>query len=315
MVLVSVVMSSYNHAKYLPEAIESVLKQTFSDFELIIVDDCSTDNSKAIIESYQAKDIRVKPFFHEKNLGIAITANDSLKSSSGKFIAFLSSDDIWMPNKLARQLQILKHNENKIVWAEGEVIDGNGALVGLKVTTRMSVPIHRRSGNLFQELLKEDIIFGQTAIMKRDFVSKVIFNDNFRYVNDHLFFVELARIHEFIFIDEPLAKYRVHGDNVSLTNQALWNKEKLLIRKHFLEKYLSEIAPEVLSDIYYKMAHSYSGLGDKKSARQYYLKAIHAAPFHANSALFLILALTNGNGFLGKLLPNYYYKVISRLSF
>jgi glycosyltransferase involved in cell wall biosynthesis len=307
-------MSSYNHGKYLSEAIESVLNQTFSDLELVIVDDYSTDNSREIIESYQAKDTRVKAIFHPKNFGIARTANDTIKVASGKFIAFISSDDVWFPNKLERQIQALENSQDMIVWADGEVINSAGTSIGLKVTTRMNAPAHR-SGNLFEELLRDDIIFGQTVIMKREFVNDSSFNESFHYVNDHLFFVEQAKNHQFLFLDESLAKYRIHGNNVSLKNEELWNKEKILIRKLFLKRYGLIISRDVLADIYYKMAYAFSHLGDKTCARRFYLRAIQASPIHTSSVLFLILALTNGDGFLGKLLPTFYQKMVSYLKF
>ena len=172
-----------------------------------------------------------------------------------------------------------------------------------------------KSGNLFVELLKDDIIFGQTVIMKREFVNDSSFNESFRFVSDHLFFVQQAKKHPFLFLDEPLAKYRVHGNNASLKNQELWNKEKILIRQFFLKKFASDISSDCLSDIYYKMAHAFSKLGDKKWARHFYLKAIQASPIHTRSVLLLILALTNGDGFLGKSLPRFYQKMVVHLNF
>ena len=118
-------MSSYNHEKYISEAIESILNQSFKDFELIILDDFSKDNSRAIIETYQRKDKRIKAFFHEKNMGIASTMNDLLSKASGKYIAFIDSDDVWDQLKLERQLAILEKNDSLVVWSEGEIIDEN----------------------------------------------------------------------------------------------------------------------------------------------------------------------------------------------
>ena len=100
MPFVSVLMPSYNHEEYLPEVITSVLNQTFKELELIIIDDCSKDKSKTIIESYQEKDKRIKAFFHERNLGLASTMNDLLSQASGKYIAFIDSDDVWDRLKL-----------------------------------------------------------------------------------------------------------------------------------------------------------------------------------------------------------------------
>jgi glycosyltransferase involved in cell wall biosynthesis len=312
MVLVSVLMASYNHEHYIGEAIESVLNQSFNDLELIIVDDCSTDNTTNIIEKYQAKDNRIRAVIHDRNEGIAKTANDTIKEAKGKFTSFLASDDVWFPFKLEKQVKVLQSNDDKIVWSDGEIINSVGFSTGQRVTQRMQTP-KKRSGYLFQELLKEDIIFGQSVILRTEYAQQVGFDEAFRYVNDHLFFVNLSRDHEFYFVPENLAKYRVHGDNVSLKNHTLWFKERILLRKHFIEKFGHEISPESLSDIYYKIGHALSGLGEKEAARLFYLKAIRTAPLHSSSALFLILALTNGEGLLGEVLSDSYHKVTSSI--
>jgi len=111
MVLVSVLMASFNHERYISEAIESVLKQSFSDLELIIVDDCSTDGSKQIILDYQAKDNRVHAFFHKENMGIAKTVNHALDVAKGRFISFIGSDDLWVPKKLELNLRFCERTK------------------------------------------------------------------------------------------------------------------------------------------------------------------------------------------------------------
>src|SRR5512138_3857716 len=123
MVLVSVSMLSYNHEKYLAEAIESVLNQTIEDLELIIVDDGSKDNSRQLIKEYSAKDPRVKPIFHERNFGIPRGANDCLKNATGEYFGFIGSDDLWLPSKIEKQLKVIEKNPEKIVWSEGQIIN------------------------------------------------------------------------------------------------------------------------------------------------------------------------------------------------
>lgn len=312
MVLVSVLMGSYNHEKYIGEAIESVLNQTFPDLELIIIDDCSTDNSRAIIEKYQAKDSRVRAFFHKKNMGIPRTANDGLKEAKGKFVSFIGSDDAWLSFKLEKQLPLIKKNEDKVIWSDGKIINSQGSFTGQTVTQLLCSP-KKKSGNLFQELLMEDFVFGQSVLVKTKYAQEIGFDEGLRYVNDHLFFVNLSKNHEFVFVPEPLAKYRLHGGNVTLKNEKLWLKERIVLRKYFLEKYGNEISSSSLSNIYYKLGHAFWGLDDKDSAKRLYLQAIRVDPFHTYSALYLILALTNGEGLMGKFLTTSYKKVVSFL--
>src|ERR1017187_3510016 len=117
-------MTSYNHEKYISESIESVLNQSFTDFELLIVDDCSKDSSPLIIENYRRNEVRIRAFFHRKNQGIAKTLNELLNAAQGKYVAFTSSDDVWLPSKLEKQLAILeKADSSLVVWSEAEIIN------------------------------------------------------------------------------------------------------------------------------------------------------------------------------------------------
>jgi glycosyltransferase involved in cell wall biosynthesis len=310
--LVSVLMGSYNHEKYVAQAIESVLNQTFSDFEFIIVDDGSADNSRAVIEKFQTQDSRIRAFFHQKNLGISKTINECLKQAGGEYVSFIGSDDLWIPYKLERQLAVIKNCKDKIVWSEGQVINGIGAFTGQTVTQHMLCP-KKKSGDLFQELLREDVVFGQSTLFRTKFAQEIAFNENLQFVADHQFFVELAKQHEFVFIPEPLATYRVHGENSTLKNEKVWFKERIILRNRFLDKYCDEISRQSMADIYYKIGHAYSGLSEKALAQQFYLKAVRTNPLRANTLLYLILALTNGDGAAGEFLQNYYQRLTSLL--
>ena len=128
-------MPNYNNEKYLPEAIESILEQSFKDFEFIIIDDCSTDNSWDIIEEYAKKDSRVKAYRNEKNLKIVKTRNKlfSLCSSESKYIGIMDSDDISMPFRLEKQVEFLeKFSDYGVVGSNLIIIDENSQEVGFR---------------------------------------------------------------------------------------------------------------------------------------------------------------------------------------
>ncbi|MCL4429115.1 MAG: glycosyltransferase [Chloroflexi bacterium] len=209
MVLVSVIMSSYNYEKYIAESIESVLNQTFRDLELIIVDDGSTDSSPQIIADYQKKDPRIHAIFHQKNMGIAKTLNDCLNQARGNFISFIDADDLWVESKLEKQVAVLKKDDTLLVWSEGEIVNSEGIKTGQMVTKFLNAPINK-NGNLFQELLREQFVFRQSLIFKSDFIKNIRFDSALRYVNDHRFIVDLSLDNHFLFMPEPLAKYRLH---------------------------------------------------------------------------------------------------------
>lgn len=104
--LVSIVMPSYNTAKYITETVESVLRQTYPFWELIIVDDCSTDETDKLVKPYLA-DARVRYLKNNHNSGAAVSRNHALREAKGKWIAFLDSDDIWLPEKLEKQIEFI----------------------------------------------------------------------------------------------------------------------------------------------------------------------------------------------------------------
>ena len=130
---ISVILSSYNHEKYIAASIESVLSQTFSDFELLIFDDGSTDASQKIIRSFD--DARIKTFLYEKNRGPYYAIQEPLKNSRGEYIAFHHSDDIWEPNKLSAQVKFLDaHREYAACFTQVKFIDESGAPYDLPET-------------------------------------------------------------------------------------------------------------------------------------------------------------------------------------
>ena len=106
--LVSIITPTYNSEKFISETINSVLNQTYTNWELLITDDCSTDKTVEIVESYVKKDCRIKFFSLKKNSGAAIARNNSIKNSKGRYISFLDSDDLWLKNKLELQINFMK---------------------------------------------------------------------------------------------------------------------------------------------------------------------------------------------------------------
>ena len=311
MVLVSVLMGSYNHQNYIGEAIESVLNQTFPDLELIIVDDYSTDTSRKVIEKYRTKDSRVRPIFHDKNMGIAISINDGLKVAGGKFICFIGSDDVWFPYKLERQLALSKNHEDKILWSEGEIIDSHSAPTGTTFTKMHSAANKKKSGNLFKEILWDNYIFGQSLLIKKDFIGNALFDTSLRYLNDYRFIADLACKHEFLFTSEPLAKYRIHATNSISKDRITWLKDRILLNSYFLQRYGGEISRNLKGILYMKIGSTYADLGRTDLAKQFYLKAISIDPFSKETVLYLILALTDVAGRLGSSLFMFYFKVNS----
>ena len=157
--LISIITPSYNSEKYLKECIESVLNQTYSNWEMLIVDDASIDGSRSIIESYSSKESRIKTILLDENSGAAKARNIAIDRSEGRYIAFLDSDDIWVPEKLEIQLMFMKDNKYAFTFSSYDVITEDG----LKVTSRILVPIKIS----YSQYLKNTIIGCLTVMIDK----------------------------------------------------------------------------------------------------------------------------------------------------
>ena len=163
--LCSVVMTVYNAEKYLRQAIDSVLKQTEKRFELIIVNDCSTDASEEIIKSYT--DERIRYFKNEKNLKVSRTRNFGVNQAKTNLIAFIDSDDIWLENKLEKQLEHIKQTGAKICYSACGFVDDDGNLLNRVFDVPKSVD--------FKRLLKQNVVTPSLSIFDKELLQKYPF--------------------------------------------------------------------------------------------------------------------------------------------
>ncbi len=294
MPLISTFMKSYNHERYISEAIESVLSQDFEDLELIIVDDASTDESRQIIERFAEQDPRIRVIFHEHNFGITRVVNDGIDAARGKFIAQIDSDDVWVPDKLRKQLAVVERDENVIVWSEGRLIDQNGRPLGKNFSELVESASNKKSGNLFQTLLRGNYIFGSTLLYKRTNLGNLRYDERFTYNNDYKFLLELARTYDFHYIAEPLAMYRMHGKN-TLVGQGIEAEkrrqrayvEEISILQEALLQHRGELPNATNADIYATIGLRCWGLGKYREARHSYLQAIRSNPWSWSNPAYL----------------------------
>ena len=132
--LVSIITPSYNCGRFVEETIKSIQAQTYTDWELLFQDDCSTDDTREIVERFAAEDSRIKYECNSQNSGAAITRNNALKRATGKWIAFLDSDDLWLPEKLEKQIQFMERNEYAFTYHEYTEMTEEGEDNGIYVS-------------------------------------------------------------------------------------------------------------------------------------------------------------------------------------
>ena len=228
---VSVIVLTYNRADMVKEAINSILSQTFEDFELIVVDNESTDNTEEVIKSYA--DERIRYFKHRNNGLIAVNRNYGIGKAQGEYIAFCDDDDLWMPEKLEKQAKLLDSDkELGLVYSACYSIDENGNSKG---DTNLSTSKPLR-GNVFDKLFQNNFIPMLTVMVRREVLSKVgEFDPKYIIALDHDLWLRIAEHYPIDFIAEPLAKYRIHGGNVS-KNQELTINEAFQIVEYWLKR-------------------------------------------------------------------------------
>ena len=206
--LVSIITPSYNSSKFIKDCVASVFSQTYKNWEMIIVDDCSKDNSKEIISELSTKDKRIKPIFLEKNVGAAEARNVAIRQSKGKYVAFLDSDDLWNPKKLEKQLSFMYENEIAFSYTNYQFMSENGE----DLSNIISAP----EKMTYDSYLKNTIIGCLTVIIDRE-KSGEFEMPNIRSSHDMaLWLLIMKRGFSAYGLDENLARYRI----VSTSNTA-----------------------------------------------------------------------------------------------
>lgn len=158
--LVSVIIPTYNSKKYIRKTVSSVLNQTYREIEIIIIDDYSRDNTRSVIMDISEKDNRVKYIFQEKNQGAAVARNAGIQMAKGKYIAFLDSDDTWVPGKIQKQMEALRDGK-PFVYCAYDFVDGEGKQIGGKTRIKTEVT--------YKDELTKTYISTPTVIYDREF--------------------------------------------------------------------------------------------------------------------------------------------------
>jgi len=215
--LVSIILNCYNGEKYLKEALSSVIAQTYKNWELIFLDNRSIDNSKIILNSYNNKKFRY--FRTTKHLSLYSARNLAIKKTKGEFISFIDSDDIWEKKKLETQLKLFKDPKIGVVY-------GN-LFVKKNKTLKKYFNYHLKGGYIYKDLIRNYNIGILTAIIKKKILikEKKLFNSKYNIIGDFELFIRLSKKHNFHAVQQPVATYRIHGDNLSLLKRRLQVKE------------------------------------------------------------------------------------------
>lgn len=280
---VSVLVPTYNRAHLLDRCLNSILFQTYQNFEIIVVDDGSTDNTKEIINRF--KDQSIRYFRHKQNRGEGAARNTGLKEARGDYIAFLDSDDEWLPEKLEKQMKIFERLSEKvgIVYTDSWKINGN-----LKQYWH---PPHIMPEDkiVYNQALERVRIQIGTVVIKRECFDKAgMFDERFVRLVDREFFIRVSAYYYFYHIEEPLLNYYRTEDALTSDRTTLVSSYELLLKKHpyklignnrILSKDLYEIGKMLFQD------------GKLKQGRGYLIKAVKLYPFNMKRMFVLFISL------------------------
>ena len=205
--LVSVIMPCYNMASYISDSIKSVIVQTYPNWELLIVDDASTDETVSIIKDYSQSDSRIRFAIKTQNSGIADTRNQCIRMAHGQFLAFLDADDIWHHEKLEKQLRFMMEKNVGFTYSTYDWIDEDGNTLNKFINT---------IGNLDYETYLQNTIIGCSTVMVNKAITGDVVVPKFRTSEDTATWLDILRKGILAYaIDEPLVSYRIRRKSAS----------------------------------------------------------------------------------------------------
>lgn len=204
---ISVNICCYNGEYYIKKAISSVLEQTFTNYEIIIINDGSTDNSEYIINSFEDKRIK---YYYQNNKGLGYSRNKAIELSSGEYISFLDQDDVWLKDKLLKQIKVFDEDSAiGLVYTDAFLIYENG----LKLLNSNFKQC--KKGYVFKDLLASNFIILSSAIIKKYIIIECGGFPNYNIVEEYALFLNIAKRYKFDYVDEPLTEYIYHDNNLS----------------------------------------------------------------------------------------------------
>ena len=236
---VSVIIPNYNYAQYVGDAIESVMAQTYKDFELIVVDNGSTDNSRLVLEGYEKKYAPQLKVVFQENRGQAGSRNRGIKESKGDLIAFLDADDVWMPNKLEEQVELFDDQEIGLVYSSYWIAD--------EKLNRIRVQKAKYRGDilpLFATCGSEALVDGgeSNVVIRRKCIEVVgDFDEELDGSTGWDLYRRVASCYKIDYVDTPLMIYRNHGNNLTIRNKEMYKQIRLQVTKMFEDPLSSSI--------------------------------------------------------------------------
>lgn len=199
--LISIIMAAYNTEKTIEQAINSVLSQTYTNFELLVVNDCSTDRTAELVKSIAAKDSRVRLISNVKNSGVSYTRKHGLEEAKGSWIAILDSDDAWAPKKLEKQIDLQRRTNADLLFTGSAFMDADGKPIDWYLAAPAEVT--------YRQLLKQNVLSNSSALVRKELYTKYYAVGDGMHEDFAIWLSILKDGRKAYGVDEPLLIYRI----------------------------------------------------------------------------------------------------------
>ena len=275
--LVSVIIATHNRAHVISQAIESVLSQTFEDYEIIVVDDGSSDGTAGLLrERYAEKVVYISK---ETNAGLSAARNTGIQAARGRYVAILDDDDLWLPEKLEMQIGLMEEKPSLgLVYCNSFTVNEHDEVLGeIKGTQK---------GAIFDEVLSSNCLGPPSGILlqKKVFAETGYFDENLTALEDWDLWIRVSQCYEIDFVDQPLVRYRVHSDNMSRDIVNMQRSTFAVLDKYWppicSDKAHEEKRSRVYSNHYVNFAWKQYRAANREAFRELVMKALESDPLH-----------------------------------
>ncbi|MCL4552961.1 MAG: glycosyltransferase [Candidatus Marsarchaeota archaeon] len=289
---VSVIIPTYNRSGYLSEALNSVLNQTFRDFEIIVVDDGSTDDTKAVAEKAGE---RVR-YVWQVNQGLSSARNTGIREALGDYVVFLDSDDLILPRKLECQATYLdEHSAVGVVYSDVYFCDEAGRNLAL---FSEYAPGRQCSGDVLGELIKGSLMPVHAAMVRKLCLNEVGgFDETLPSLEDWDLWIRIAQAHHFAYLSQPVAKYRLHGSMMSHDVRRMSAATVAVSRKIEAYPFFQDLPPDSRHGFYWAYGRAHCLAGNMRPGRRLLRQALELNPRSLRPYAYLALSMLGQRAF------------------